>query len=111
MIGQATFTSSRSLEIEVIVEIENVRAQSNGQSVRERAVDAFFTFVSIDKQGKAQSIPQLEVRIVYFISIFMMPCTAETTLSISFCICKLLTHSHSVIIEYQQGNLQKLLVT
>jgi acyl-CoA hydrolase len=46
------------MEIEVIVEIENYRSESD---VRERAVDAFFTFVSIDGSGKARPVPMLVV--------------------------------------------------
>jgi len=62
--GLLTFTSNRSLEIEVIVEYESIIGkESDGESadVRQKAVDAFFTFVSIDSNGKAIRVPSLVV--------------------------------------------------
>jgi len=62
--GLLTFTSNRSLEIEVIVEYESIFSKQSGieaSTVREKAVDAFFTFVSIDDSGQALPVPLLEV--------------------------------------------------
>ncbi|XP_033122484.1 cytosolic acyl coenzyme A thioester hydrolase-like isoform X2 [Anneissia japonica] len=57
--GRATFTSNRSLEIEVMVDTEYLLA---GSDVRERAVHAFFTYVSLGPDGRTQPIPQLKVQ-------------------------------------------------
>jgi len=60
--GLLTFSSARSMEIEVIVELENIFNNSASPSVTKgKAVDAFFTFVSIDSQGKALAVPPLQV--------------------------------------------------
>jgi len=62
--GLLTFTSNRSMEIEVIVEYESIMNKQSGQvtvAAREKAVDAFFTFVSIDTSGKALPVPLLKV--------------------------------------------------
>ena len=64
MYGYVTFTSSRSMEVEVIVEYESIKR--SGTSVQ-RAVDAFFTYVAIDKDEKSMAIPQLKVRSYYVI--------------------------------------------
>lgn len=56
--GQITFTSNRSLEVEVIVEFVTP-FEKNSQ--RQRAVDAFFTYVSIDEKGKALPVLPLKV--------------------------------------------------
>lgn len=68
--GVLTFSSARSMEIEVVVELESIfyleGKQDNGQMspgtiIKRKAVDAFFTFVSIDNQGKAIPVPPLQV--------------------------------------------------
>jgi hypothetical protein len=63
--GLLTFSSARSMEIEVVVELENIFHHNANTpmttSTRGRAVDAFFTFVSIDNQGKALPVPPLQV--------------------------------------------------
>ena len=68
--GLMTFTSHRSMEIEVVVEYESIVdptlqcQQSTDAAVscyRSKAVDAFFTFVAIDSNGKAAPIPPLVV--------------------------------------------------
>jgi len=58
VVGQATFTSSRSMEVEVIVEFER---PFDADSERHRAVDAFFTYVSLDPKGKALPVPPLKI--------------------------------------------------
>jgi len=79
--GLMTFTSPRSMEIEVIVEYEslfdintqslseastNTTSSSSSSNVgrRQKAVDAFFTFVAIDANGKATPVPSLMVNIM-----------------------------------------------
>lgn len=57
--GQITFTSNRSLEVEVVVEFVTP-FEKNSQS--QRAVDAFFTYVSIDEKGKALPVLPLKVQ-------------------------------------------------
>jgi len=62
--GLLTFTSNRSMEIEVIVECESIFSKQSGEAAAangEKAVDAFFTFVSIDNNGKALAVPSLVV--------------------------------------------------
>ena len=52
------------MEIEVIVEFESIFSKQScddSAAGREKAVDAFFTFVSIDSNGKAVSVPPLVV--------------------------------------------------
>lgn len=59
--GYATFTSARSIEVEVIVECEYFRKQETLESHRERTADAFFTYVCIGKDGRTRPIAQLAV--------------------------------------------------
>ena len=59
--GQATFTSARSIEVEVIVECEYFRKGDSSSTHRERTADAFFTYVCIGKDGKTKPLPQLKV--------------------------------------------------
>jgi len=62
--GLLTFTSNRSMEIEVIVEYESILGKPSGEASavsKEKSVDAFFTFVSIDSSGKAIAVPSLVV--------------------------------------------------
>ncbi|XP_077998367.1 putative cytosolic acyl coenzyme A thioester hydrolase-like [Glandiceps talaboti] len=56
--GRATFTSAKSMEIEVLVDVEYV---FGGQPHKDRAVDAFLTFVSLGPDQKALPIPPLKV--------------------------------------------------
>lgn len=60
--GQLTFTSSKSMEIQVLVDVQQI---FQARSLPIRAMDAFFTFVSLDEQGKALSIPVLKVSFLY----------------------------------------------
>lgn len=54
--ARATFTSSRSMEIEVVVDAKDFISD---KSVR--SCSAFFTFVSLDERGLPQAIPPLEL--------------------------------------------------
>ncbi|GCB69431.1 hypothetical protein scyTo_0008382 [Scyliorhinus torazame] len=58
--GRMTFTSNKSMEIEVFVDVDHVMESPKGKA---SAVTAFFTYVSLDKEGKALPIPMLKVRI------------------------------------------------
>lgn len=73
--GLLTFSSARSMEIEVVVELENIFHHSADSSVtattKGRAVDAFFTFVSIDNQGKALPVPPLQVINCIIVAVFI----------------------------------------
>lgn len=60
VIGRATFTSNRTIEVEVHVDVETIQSFVN-QS-KERAVHAYFNFVSLDKDRKTQAVPPLKVR-------------------------------------------------
>ena len=55
------------MEIEVIVDMESIFKNEADPSlmttVKKRAVDAFFTFVSIDSNGKAIPVPPLQVNL------------------------------------------------
>lgn len=55
--GRLVFTSNRSLEIEVLVDAEDVRA---GKCFR--CVSALFTFVSLDEKKNVMPVPKLVVR-------------------------------------------------
>ena len=57
--GRVTFCSAKSLEIEVQVDVEEIMKSSYTQ--RHHAVDALFTFVSLDTQGKTLTIPPIKV--------------------------------------------------
>lgn len=54
--GQLTFVSNRSMEIEVLVD-----ASSLVEKEKYRAVSAFFTFISLDKDNKPLPVPPLKV--------------------------------------------------
>ncbi|KAK9515530.1 hypothetical protein VZT92_026170 [Zoarces viviparus] len=54
--GRLTFISSKSMEIEVLVD-----ASSLVEADKYRAVSAFFTFISLDKDNKPQSVPPLKI--------------------------------------------------
>lgn len=57
--GRMTFTSNKSMEIEVFVDADPFVDEPRE---RYRAVSAFFTYVSLSKEGKALPVPQLLVR-------------------------------------------------
>ncbi|OBS81108.1 hypothetical protein A6R68_20681 [Neotoma lepida] len=54
--GRMTFTSNKSMEIEVLVDADPV--VDNSQK-RYRAASAFFTYVSLNQDGKPLPVPQL----------------------------------------------------
>ncbi|XP_061759743.1 cytosolic acyl coenzyme A thioester hydrolase isoform X1 [Nerophis ophidion] len=56
--GHLTFVSNKSMEIEVLVDACSL---VDAEKVNNRAVSAFFTFISLDKFGKAQPVPPLKV--------------------------------------------------
>ncbi|GCC23524.1 cytosolic acyl coenzyme A thioester hydrolase isoform X2 [Chiloscyllium punctatum] len=56
--GRMTFTSNKSMEIEVFVDVDHVMESPKGKAP---AVTAFFTYVSLDKEGKALPIPILKI--------------------------------------------------
>lgn len=56
--GRVTFTSNKSMEIEVLVDSDPV--VDNSQK-RYRAASAFFTYVSLSQEGKSLPVPQLVV--------------------------------------------------
>ncbi|XP_069774609.1 cytosolic acyl coenzyme A thioester hydrolase isoform X3 [Narcine bancroftii] len=56
--GRMTFTSNKSMEIEVFVDVDHVFKNPKEAA---HAVTAFFTYVSLDKDGKALPIPTLKV--------------------------------------------------
>ncbi|XP_064642418.1 cytosolic acyl coenzyme A thioester hydrolase-like [Lineus longissimus] len=60
VIGRATFTSSRTVEVEVNVDVETI--QTFASQTKERAVHAYFNFVSLDKQRKTLQVPPLKVK-------------------------------------------------
>ena len=53
-----TFTSNKSMEIEVLVDADPV---VNNFVKRYRAASAFFTYVSLSPEGKSLPVPQLVV--------------------------------------------------
>ncbi|XP_072888230.1 cytosolic acyl coenzyme A thioester hydrolase isoform X2 [Hemitrygon akajei] len=56
--GRMTFSSNKSMEIEVFVDVDHFLKTP---TERAHAVTAFFTYVSLDKDGKALPIPTLKV--------------------------------------------------
>ncbi|XP_043854699.1 cytosolic acyl coenzyme A thioester hydrolase isoform X2 [Dromiciops gliroides] len=56
--GRMTFTSNKSMEIEVLVDADPVALHSQE---RYRAASAFVTYVSLSKEGKTLPVPQLLV--------------------------------------------------
>ncbi|XP_075946981.1 cytosolic acyl coenzyme A thioester hydrolase [Anarhichas minor] len=54
--GRLTFVSNKSMEIEVLVD-----ASSLVEADKYRAVSAFFTFISLDKDNKPLSVPPLKI--------------------------------------------------
>ncbi|XP_029434902.1 cytosolic acyl coenzyme A thioester hydrolase isoform X6 [Rhinatrema bivittatum] len=57
--GRLTFTSNKSMEIEVFVDVDPF---VDDPQARYRAVSAFFTFVSLSKEGKPLPVPQVVVK-------------------------------------------------
>lgn len=53
-----TFTSNKSMEIEVLVDADPVVDSSQK---RYRAASAFFTYVSLSQEGRSLPVPQLVV--------------------------------------------------
>ncbi|XP_047226408.1 cytosolic acyl coenzyme A thioester hydrolase isoform X2 [Girardinichthys multiradiatus] len=56
--GRLTFVSNRSMEIEVLVDADPLVEKEKGKY---RAVSAFFTFISLDKENKPLNVPPLKV--------------------------------------------------
>lgn len=56
--GRMTFTSNKSMEIEVFVDAESLVEAEKGKY---RAVTAFFTYISLDKDNKPLPVPPLKV--------------------------------------------------
>ena len=57
--AQGDICEPKSLEIEVQMDVEEIMKGSYTQ--RHHAVDALFTFVSLDTQGKTLTIPSIKV--------------------------------------------------
>ncbi|KAL3974271.1 hypothetical protein ACER0C_022897 [Sarotherodon galilaeus] len=56
--GRLTFVSNKSMEIEVLVDASSLVEAEKGKY---RAVSAFFTFISLDKDNKPLPVPALKV--------------------------------------------------
>ncbi|XP_058849032.1 cytosolic acyl coenzyme A thioester hydrolase isoform X1 [Acipenser ruthenus] len=56
--GRMTFTSNKSMEIEVFVDADPLVETAKGKY---RAVSAFFTYISLDKDGKPLPVPTLKL--------------------------------------------------
>ncbi|CAH2319703.1 cytosolic acyl coenzyme A thioester hydrolase isoform X2 [Pelobates cultripes] len=54
--GRMTFTSNKSMEIEVFVDADTLVGESQEKY---RAVSAFFTYVSLSKEAKPLPVPQI----------------------------------------------------
>lgn len=59
--GRLTFVSNRSMEIEVLVDAASLVEK---EMKKYRAVSAFFTFISLDKDNKPLPVPPLKVSII-----------------------------------------------
>ncbi|XP_030041765.1 cytosolic acyl coenzyme A thioester hydrolase isoform X2 [Microcaecilia unicolor] len=57
--GRLTFTSNKSMEIEVFVDVDPFVDDTQG---RYRAASAFFTFVSLNKEAKPLPVPQVVLK-------------------------------------------------
>lgn len=57
--GRLTFTSNRSMEIEVLVDAASLMKK---EEVKYRAVSAFFTYISLDKDNKPLPVPPLKIK-------------------------------------------------
>lgn len=56
--GRLTFTSNRSMEIEVLVDATSLIEK---EEAKYRAVSAFFTYISLDKDNKPLLVPLLKI--------------------------------------------------
>ncbi|XP_076845148.1 cytosolic acyl coenzyme A thioester hydrolase isoform X2 [Brachyhypopomus gauderio] len=56
--GRMTFTSNKSMEIEVFVDVDPLVEAEKGKY---RAVTAFFTYISLDKDNKPLPVPPLKL--------------------------------------------------
>ncbi|XP_040007751.1 cytosolic acyl coenzyme A thioester hydrolase isoform X2 [Xiphias gladius] len=56
--GRLTFVSNKSMEIEVLVDASSLVETEKGKY---RAVSAFFTFISLDKDNKPLPVPPLKI--------------------------------------------------
>ncbi|KAK3565159.1 hypothetical protein QTP86_000354 [Hemibagrus guttatus] len=56
--GRMTFTSNKSMEIEVFVDADQLADTEEGKY---RAVTAFFTYISLDKENKPLPVPPLKL--------------------------------------------------
>ncbi|XP_068997153.1 cytosolic acyl coenzyme A thioester hydrolase isoform X1 [Embiotoca jacksoni] len=56
--GRLTFVSNKSMEIEVLVDASSLGEEDKGKY---RAVSAFFTYVSLDKDNKPLAVPPLKI--------------------------------------------------
>ncbi|XP_016432135.1 cytosolic acyl coenzyme A thioester hydrolase-like [Sinocyclocheilus rhinocerous] len=56
--GRMTFTSNKSIEIEVFVDADPLVEAEKGKY---RAVTAFFTYISLDKENKPLLVPPLKL--------------------------------------------------
>ncbi|TKS77386.1 Cytosolic acyl coenzyme A thioester hydrolase [Collichthys lucidus] len=56
--GRLTFISNKSMEIEVLVDASSLMEAEKGKY---RAVSAFFTFISLDKDNKPLPVPPLKI--------------------------------------------------
>ncbi|KAA0713520.1 Cytosolic acyl coenzyme A thioester hydrolase [Triplophysa tibetana] len=56
--GRMTFTSNKSMEIEVLVDADSLVEAEKGKY---RCVTAFFTYISLDKDNKPLAIPPLKL--------------------------------------------------
>ncbi|XP_071331852.1 cytosolic acyl coenzyme A thioester hydrolase isoform X2 [Trachinotus anak] len=56
--GRLTFVSNKSMEIEVLVDASSL---VETETVKYRAVSAFFTFISLDKDNKPLPVPPLKI--------------------------------------------------
>ena len=60
LLAQAVFTSKKTIEIEVVVDVEVPWGASKIQ--KQRAVDAFFTFVSLGDKRETLPVTPLKVK-------------------------------------------------
>lgn len=65
--GRMTFTSNKSMEIEVFVDVDQLVEAEKGKY---RAVTAFFTYISLDKDNKPLAVPPLKVNHTHTFTLF-----------------------------------------
>lgn len=56
--GRLTFVSNKSMEIEVVVDATSLL---EGEKIKYRAVSAYFTYISLDRDNKPLPVPTLKV--------------------------------------------------